>query len=100
MIMKMSDIVKTVASNGTAEALATNGQAKMLILEAKKVGGDNTGKVYLGISNVDKTSRQIIELAAGDRITLTAPKGDKFDLTDFWLDAATNGDGVVGLYWY
>ena len=70
-------------------------------LVAKKAAGDNTGKIYVGDSLVDKTSPQQMELAAGEFLRMTDlgfPLGSIVDLTTIYVDAATNADELTGIY--
>jgi len=70
-------------------------------LVAKQADGDNTGKIYVGDSLVDKTSPQQMELAAGEFLRMTDlgfPLGSIVDLTTIYVDAATNADELTGTY--
>jgi hypothetical protein len=55
----------------------------------------NTGSIFFGDSNVSSTRG--IEIAKGSTISITAdlsgrPGGDEMILSDFYVDAANNGD--------
>lgn len=91
-------ITKTVAASGTPEALAASGTyfRKATILAQKAARSANTGTVYLGIGSTNDT--QPIGLSPGDVWSIEAPQGEKYDLNDWYLDVATNGDGVVIIY--
>jgi len=92
-------LTKTVAVPGVAEPLvAVQTFASRFLLTAKKATGANTGNVYLGDSTVNRTSNQQTLLSAGDAIGLDSPLGTKFDLAQLYLDAATAGDGLTGMY--
>jgi hypothetical protein len=57
----------------------------------------NTGAIYIGDVNVSTTRG--IEVAKGVNLAITAdmlgrPGGTEFDLSDLYVDAATNGDKV------
>lgn len=99
-LLTPSEITKTVAASGTPEALAADGTffhvAKIKAIKASRAA--NTGTVYLGCSSSNDS--QPIELGAGDEITIdVGVNGAKLDLNDFYLDVATNGDGVTIQYW-
>lgn len=57
----------------------------------------NTGQIYIGDSNV-ASNRLIVALDGGESLTISAdqlgPRGEEFDLADFWVDTATNGNDV------
>ena len=92
-------ITKTVTTPGTGVALvATSTLCVRLEIEARKVGGVNTGTVYIGTSAVDKTSSQQQTLDPGDTYTLVAPAGYKIDLDSIYIDADNAADGVTGWY--
>lgn len=79
---------KTVAVAGTAETLvAASRRVKSVVIIAK---GGNTGRVYIGGSNVASTTND--GLAAGESVTI---EGVNFmDLADIYLDVGTGGEGV------
>jgi len=94
----VSDVVQT--STGAATGLVTDATwASRVCLQAKKVTGANTGNVFIGISTVNKTTRQIIELTPGDYWEPPIEPGKVINLADLNIASATSGDGVVGLYW-
>ena len=96
--MRILEIVKAVATPGTAVALAPdNTEVVYLLLQAKKVDGDNAGNVFLGTSGVDKTTRQIVEMASGDVWEPIIPRGRTLDLNNLYIDAANADDGVTGI---
>lgn len=51
----------------------------------------NTGSVFLGLSR----QRLPIGVTTGKEIAVTAPPGVVYDLADFFILAATAGDGVA-----
>lgn len=54
-------------------------------------GTANTGAVYIGTD-----ARQLpLSVQAGKDITITAPPGVAYDLSDFWMVPATANDGVA-----
>ena len=55
---------------------------------------ENTGKIYLGGSDVASTTNG--GLAAGDSVSLAYDhvSGRLLDLDDIWIDASVNGEGV------
>lgn len=56
---------------------------------------DNTGAVFLG--PVSGNGTQLLKVAAGEQYTLVAPEGCYLSLRDFYLDAATAGEGLTFL---
>ncbi len=91
-IVKPAVIGKDVSASGTAEALISTAAICNGFLVVAKAG--NTGKVYIGGSNIDKTTLPANELSAGGSISFDAPRGYRFDLQDWYIDADTNGEGA------
>jgi hypothetical protein len=75
---------KDVAAAGTAEAL---GGPTAIVSVTIKALGDNTGNIYVGDSSVDSSNGFILE--PGDSVSL-----DIDDLSDVYIDAQVNGEGV------
>lgn len=75
---------KTVATAGTAEALAASTACKWVIVKALT---SNTGNVYVGNSSVSSSNGYILE--PGEAISL-----DVDDLATVYIDVDTNGEGV------
>jgi hypothetical protein len=94
MLLKPFHFRKTVTTAGTREQLTT---AKLHVpsftISTEK---SNTGDVYIGNNQVSATDC-LIELGAGDVHEFEASKyglaGANWDLTDFWVDVQTSGDG-------
>lgn len=86
---------KTVTASGTPEALAASTTlCESVILEAKKARGtDNTGNVWIGVTTANDT--QLLMLAPGQALELSAPAGKKIDLALIYVDVATNADGIT-----
>lgn len=78
----------TVASPGTAVAVATSGNAISAV--SFRARTDNTGAVYVGDSGV--TSSNGYRLEPGDELNLTFR--ETIDLRRFFVDADTANDGV------
>lgn len=57
---------------------------------------NNTGTVFLGVQSSNDS--QPIPITAGNSLTIEAPASQAYDLSTFYLDAATAGDGVIVLY--
>jgi len=93
-------LTNTVTATGTAEQLVStrNTWFRKFAIVAAKVTGANTGNVYIGPAGVDKTNFQYITLNPGDYWEFESPGGTVLDLSSFWIDAATNGDGITGFY--
>jgi len=91
-LARIRDGSKDVSAAGTAEALtASPVRAVWVTVQAKT---DNTGYVYVGASTV--SGSRGVQLAAGDSITFpVVEKRYTYDLSTIYVDAATNGDGVV-----
>lgn len=95
----LTDCRLFVGSAGTAEALfAAETFCCAVYLQAKKAAADNTGNVFLGLSDVVKASLEYIELAPGDYWEPHIPDGVKIDLATVYIDADTTAEGVVGMY--
>jgi len=78
----------TVASPGTAVAVATSGNAISAV--SFRARTDNTGAVYVGDSGV--TSSNGYRLEPGDELNLTFR--ETIDLRRFFVDADTANGGV------
>ena len=78
----------TVATPGTAVAVATSGNAISAV--SFRARTDNTGAVYVGDSGV--TSSNGYRLEPGDELNLTFR--ETIDLRRFFVDADTANDGV------
>lgn len=99
---ELKSFVKTVASAGTPERLTT---AHILTNRFTTYGtktvnrGVNTGSVFIG--DDDDQLQQLVPYdasLAGGEVVYQAPPGSFYDLSKVWIDAATNGDGVVVTY--
>lgn len=89
-IKPVTSSVVTVASAGTAVAVsATATPITSILIEADRA---NTGNIFVGDSAVDSTNGT--ELTPGGSISYQSdePQTDEFILSDFFVDAATNGD--------
>lgn len=89
----------TVSTAGTRVQLsATATPVSTVIITAKAA---NSGKIYVGDDTVAAGTGT--ELAAGSSLAVSAdmsgrPGGEEFVLSDFYIDAATNGDKVAVAY--
>jgi hypothetical protein len=97
----MPQFLKTVTSAGTpvqATPNCTNAQY-LLLIACKGLGGPttnaNTGKVKIGFGT--SVNQQPLELSPGAVQQFFVSAG-MMDLSQFWIDAATSGDGVVFQY--
>lgn len=78
---------KDVTAAGTAERLsATERAVRAVTIRAKS---DNTDLVAIGDADVDAVTLNSVWLDPGDVLVLGPT-----DLRNWWIDAATNGDGV------
>jgi len=79
---------KVVAAAGTRVALVSaSKRVKSVVIIAKAA---NAGQVYIGGSDVDNAVNDGLD--AGESLTIQAVGW--FDLTDIYIDADTNNDGV------
>ena len=91
-------VVKTATSGSQAALVASETFARAVYLQAKKVGGDNTGNIFLGTSAVSVGDAELFELTPGATYELEMPAGTKVDINDIYIDVDTTGDGVIGWY--
>lgn len=92
MAIKLVTIAQmTIDTAGTQEQVSTSDiPISTLIVSAPAA---NTGAIYVGDSDVASTRG--IEVAKGTTVSISADfsgTGEEFVLSDFWIDAATNGD--------
>ena len=81
---------KTVTTAGTAVALSsTKDHVKAIVIRAK---AGNTGQIYIGGEDVDSNVNDGI--AAGEAIPFATNVGGGYVLSDIYIDADTNGEGV------
>ena len=94
----MQQLVKTVAAYGTPEAVSsTDKYFRWAWIHGKNaVRTNNTGNVYLGVTATN--DEQPLTVFPGGEITSKAPAGCKFNWANWYLDVATNADGVVITY--
>ena len=83
---------KLVTTAGTPVALVA---ASTLVRSVEFIGYKarataNAGAVYIGTKG-----SQLRTLASAAAVTLPANDGEKIDLASIYIDAATNGDGVL-----
>lgn len=89
----------TVSTAGTrVQVSATDTPITSIIIQASS---GNSGVIYAGDSNVSATAG--IVLSAGQGWAVTADASGRFGheemvLSDYWVDAATNGDKVKVIY--
>ena len=98
-ITKPTELIKTVTSSATPEKVAaTSTPFRVATVMGKKAARtNNTGTVWLGLAATNDS--QSLEITPGEIKTIEVPPNiADWDLTDFYLDVATNGDGVI--IWY
>jgi hypothetical protein len=88
---------KDVTSAGTAERLVASETLCHSVLICAKL--TNTNNIYTGPSDIDQATKPYNPLAAGYCQERTAPPGYVIDLNGIWIDADTNGEGVLFTYW-
>jgi hypothetical protein len=82
--------VKSVASAGTPEALASPGTLAVSVLIVPKRG--NSNPVWIGSSSTnDAPSVKVTDVG----VLLQAPPGKRLDLCNIFVDVTTNGEGVA-----
>ena len=92
-------VVQAVAVPSTAEPLVGSETfAREVHLQAKKVAGDNTGNVFVGLSDLDQAAAELFELTPGQSMSIVMPPGTMVNVADIYVDADTADDGVVGWY--
>lgn len=94
-----AQFAKTSVTPGTPVALAaasTTFQRATIIAKKSLSGTANAGDVKIGASA--SANQQPFTLSPGDEISLEAPFGKKWNFTNWYLDVATSGDGVVVIY--
>jgi hypothetical protein len=90
---------KTVTTAGTRVQLSSTPTIVYgLSIQAKAA---NSGNIYVGDSTVSSSNGHILD--AGVELELVPPQIRGIDgemlLSDVYLDADTNGDGVIFSYW-
>lgn len=91
---------KTVAAAGTAVRLTTTNI--MAISATIQALHSNTGRVCFGGSSVlvsTNTGTCLSADQAGPLLEIGQPSGKPFDLSQIWIDAAVNGEGVSVTYY-
>lgn len=93
-------LVKTVAATGTPEALSASSLrcTKVTIQGQKSFRTDNTSDAWLGFTGQEADGDQGYRIAPGTVHTWLAPEGACYDLSEWYLDVGTNGDGAVVYY--
>ena len=89
--------LKAPAATGTPEALAADGTnvTTVTIWSQRASRVANTSSVYIDSTSGNDT--QLIELAPGTFISITAPPGKVIDLNDIYVDSVTVTDGAFFL---
>ncbi len=93
---------KVVTTAGTAVALsAVDLWVDILEMQAKKVGGDNTGNIFRGDSTLDQGVKEGIELIPGAVWNWEGNRNPEqtINLAAVFIDGDVSGDGVVFSYW-
>jgi hypothetical protein len=88
---------KVVASTTVPERLTLTPTfvSSVEFIAQKAQGSANAGNIWVGVVGTDGTPKRL--MATGDKMTISANKGEKIDLSAIWIDVATNGDGVTYL---
>lgn len=91
-------LIITASASGTPVQFtnATTLVTRVTIIGKKAARTANTGTVYIGPSSANDS--QVYEIATGEVVTLNARNGYMINLTDWYLDVATNNDGIIILY--
>lgn len=86
---------KTVTAAGTAERLvSTTTRVSWWTVQAL---ADNSGNVFVGTSAVEDGTGIELEPGKGHHFPVIAPNY-KYDLYEWYVDSASNGDGVSWIY--
>jgi hypothetical protein len=99
---ELTPILKTVASSAAPEALSPTRKLvrKITFYGCKDLDRTpNTGSVFIGYQL--KQIQQLVPYEptlAGGEVVLQGQGPDLIDLSKVYIDVATNGDGVVGVY--
>lgn len=67
-----------------------------VIGKASAQGSANVGSVYIGTSSADGANS--FEILSGQIYNFTAPRGQSFRLSDFYIDVTSANDGVCIIY--
>jgi len=78
---------KTVTTAGTAVVLSTAQRVQSVAIIAKVA---NTGKIYIGGSDVASTTNEGMDPGVSVSITLNKP----FDINTVYIDSSVDGEGV------
>lgn len=89
---------KVVTTAGTAERLIPTDQVGGVFWTRAYIvaKASNTGIVYVGGEDVDSSTNDGLGATAGvnDHLEIMAGSRSGFNMSDIWLDAAANGEGV------
>ena len=89
-------IVKTISATGTPEKITTTStpatRAIVCGFKSASPRTTNTTSVWLGTESTDGS--QIIEVGTSGNYVL-----EQIDLSEWYVDVETAGDGVVVVYW-
>ena len=87
-------LVKTVTLTTIPERISsvTCPASTAIIIARKAEQTDNATDISIGVVSTD--GKQPIPIAPGGQYVLSS-----VDLTDWYVDVQTNGDGVVVIYW-
>lgn len=85
---------KNVTTAGTRVALGTTRLIDSITIKARE---NNVGRIFVGDNTVSNADPQH-GLNPGDVVNASWARGGGGNLADIFIDAATNGDGVV--FWY
>jgi len=91
-VKAITGTVVTIAAAGTAQQASTTAIPISSITFQAESG--NTGNTFIGDSTVDSTDGLVLEPGLDITFTVVDSQTDEFILSDFWIDAATNGDKV------
>lgn len=99
MAARVHVIEKVVAATGTAEQVTTaHIVARTLLIIPGKAAAANTGSIYIGDSDVDKTAHYHLVLATSASPFEFPVPAKGLDLSTLYIDAATSADGARFLY--
>jgi hypothetical protein len=92
-------IIVTASSSGTPVSVTTGTNiwcTRATIIGNKAARTANTGTVYIGPESGNDT--QAYPILTGEIHVFVAPPGASLNLADWYVDVATNDDGLVIIY--
>lgn len=86
----------TVSSAGTQQQIGTSGGGPVVEEAIFRPNVGNSGIIYIGAADVSSTNG--FPLKDGDSLKIKNPDGEPVDLSLWWIDTDTSGEGGVTLF--